>query len=177
VSAGSRGLVVAAVIKRSFDKAEFSYGALINERISDDKLRLITYAVLIYESYYRPPSVRTLERFCFWKEERTTGVMQVASSKTLTDKESVELGIKKLSTYWQRYYDEDLHSRTWSIVSDYNKDSNYVSRVLEISCLIPGFNGAIFSLEWKDALWSRFFTGAPQRQRRSVERYKIVKRA
>src|SRR5262245_26580480 len=44
-------------------------------------------------------------------------------------------------------------------------------------CLIPGFDGALFSREWKDALWARFSTAAPQRQRRSVERYSIVKRA
>ncbi|RFF42591.1 hypothetical protein DZD52_01295 [Xanthomonas nasturtii] len=44
-------------------------------------------------------------------------------------------------------------------------------------CLIPGFDGALFSHEWKEALWARFCMGAPLRQRRSVERYKIVKRA
>jgi len=44
-------------------------------------------------------------------------------------------------------------------------------------CLIPGFDGADFSLAWRDALWARFFTAAPQRQRQSVERYSIVKRA
>ena len=43
--------------------------------------------------------------------------------------------------------------------------------------LIPGFDGALFSLEWKDALWARFSMGAPARQRQSVERYSIVKRA
>ncbi|CAH1658101.1 hypothetical protein CHELA17_40097 [Chelatococcus asaccharovorans] len=41
-------------------------------------------------------------------------------------------------------------------------------------CLIPGFDGAIFSAEWEDALWGRFTMGAPRRQRRSVERYNIV---
>ena len=46
-----------------------------------------------------------------------------------------------------------------------------------LGCLIPGFDGAVFSPEWRDALWARFFTAAPQRQRRSVERYNIVKRA
>ncbi|BCH65128.1 hypothetical protein RvVAT039_23440 [Agrobacterium vitis] len=44
-------------------------------------------------------------------------------------------------------------------------------------CLIPDFNGALFSLEWKEALWARFYTVAPQRQRQSVEQHKIVKRA
>jgi hypothetical protein len=44
-------------------------------------------------------------------------------------------------------------------------------------CLIPGFDGAVFSREWKEALWAKFTMEAPQRQRRSVEQYKIVKRA
>jgi hypothetical protein len=44
-------------------------------------------------------------------------------------------------------------------------------------CLVPGFDGAFLSREWKDALWAKFSTGAPARQRRCVERYSIVKRA
>ena len=51
------------------------------------------------------------------------------------------------------------------------------SRTETARCLIPGFDGALFSLAWKDALWARYCTGAPARQRRSVERYSIVKRA
>ena len=41
-------------------------------------------------------------------------------------------------------------------------------------CLVPGFDGAFLSSDLKDALWARFFMGAPRRQRRSVERYNIV---
>src|ERR1700733_5811075 len=47
----------------------------------------------------------------------------------------------------------------------------------EPSCFVPDFDGAFLSSDSKDALWDRFYTGAPQRQRRSVERYNIVKRA
>jgi hypothetical protein len=42
---------------------------------------------------------------------------------------------------------------------------------------MPGFDGANLSHEWKEALWARFFTAAPRRQRQFVERYSIVKRA
>jgi hypothetical protein len=31
-------------------------------------------------------------------------------------------------------------------------------------CLVPGFDGASLSNDWKDALWARFFMGAPRRQ-------------
>jgi hypothetical protein len=50
-------------------------------------------------------------------------------------------------------------------------------KVLGGDLLIPGFDGAVFSHERKDALWVRFTTAAPRRQRQSVERYSIVKRA
>ncbi|HET6379344.1 MAG TPA: hypothetical protein VFG05_13700 [Methylocella sp.] len=55
-------------------------------------------------------------------------------------------------------------------------DRGIVEAAIELSCLIPGFDGAFLSREWKDALWDKFCTAAPPRQRRSVERYKIVKR-
>ena len=44
-------------------------------------------------------------------------------------------------------------------------------------CLVPAFDGVVYSIEWKDALWARFYTAAPQRRRQSVEQYSIVKRA
>jgi len=41
-------------------------------------------------------------------------------------------------------------------------------------CLIPGFDGALFTVSWKEALWARYSMGAPRRLRQSVERYSIV---
>ena len=44
-------------------------------------------------------------------------------------------------------------------------------------CLVPAFDGVLFTPEWRDALWDRFYTGAPKRQRQFAEQYKIVERA
>src|SRR4051794_21573102 len=51
------------------------------------------------------------------------------------------------------------------------------ARTAALGCLVPGFDGALFSSEWKDALWAQFCMGAPARRRQCVERSSIVKRA
>lgn len=38
-------------------------------------------------------------------------------------------------------------------------------------CLIPWFDGAIRSLEWKEAIWNRYVTGAPRPRTPSEQQY------
>lgn len=42
-------------------------------------------------------------------------------------------------------------------------------------CSVPMYNGTESNAIDKEGRWARFFTGAPVRRRRSVERYKIDK--
>jgi len=41
--------------------------------------------------------------------------------------------------------------------------NNRLKRFVRTRCLVPAFDGAIFSLEWKEALWDKFYTAAPRR--------------
>ena len=45
-------------------------------------------------------------------------------------------------------------------------DISYIPR-----CLIPWFDGAILSQEWKDALWDKFVTEAPRPRTLSEQQY------
>jgi hypothetical protein len=57
----------------------------------------------------------------------------------------------------------------WDPTSDpYSKGSWEANDV--VRCLIPNFDGAVLSSNWRDALWARFFTGAPRRQSGCVPR-------
>jgi predicted ATPase len=47
----------------------------------------------------------------------------------------------------------------------------------EAKCLVPRNRGALYHDLRRDELWGKFFTVASQRLRRSVEQYRIVKRA
>lgn len=121
-----------AFIAQKYENSKILYGELIDQRVSGNQLKLIIYAVLIYEDYCRPPSVRLLERLCFWKAMRTTGVMQVASSTPLTDVESVVLGVEKLLASWLNHSNEGSYGQTWMTISDYNKDRKYVTSVFDV---------------------------------------------
>ena len=46
-----------------------------------------------------------------------------------------------------------------------------------LRCLIPGFDGAVFSREWKDGLWARCCMGAPRRLGSFVGRFRPAWRA
>jgi len=41
----------------------------------------------------------------------------------------------------------------------------------EARCLIPRFDGAILSLEWKEAVWDKFVMGAPRPRTPSEQQY------
>jgi hypothetical protein len=43
--------------------------------------------------------------------------------------------------------------------------------LLELRCLIPWFDGAIHSQEWKDAIWDRYVTAAPRPRTLSEQQY------
>ena len=44
-------------------------------------------------------------------------------------------------------------------------------------CLVPESDGTESRRLFREELWGKFYTGAPTRQRRSVEQYSGVKRA
>jgi hypothetical protein len=50
-------------------------------------------------------------------------------------------------------------SQTWDLLlKKFNSNAGPNTR----RCLIPWFDGAILSQEWKEALWDKFVTGAPR---------------
>ncbi|MBB2701530.1 UNVERIFIED_ORG: hypothetical protein GGE63_006079 [Rhizobium esperanzae] len=51
-----------------------------------------------------------------------------------------------------------------------SRQTNHGSARWLLWCLVPAFDGAIFSLAWREALWAVFYTGAPRRQRQSSRR-------
>lgn len=116
-----------------FTQSKARFGDIIDEKVTDQRLKLIVYSVIIYEDYARPEAIRQLERWMFWKKGRTTGIMQVSAPRALSDIESVKFGVERLLASWSNQADEEnLSTRAWNSIAEYNADSDYVSKVLDV---------------------------------------------
>jgi antitoxin component of RelBE/YafQ-DinJ toxin-antitoxin module len=128
------------------------YGDLVNDKITNDKLKSIIYALMIYEDFNRPKAARIIEnaRFKLTGKKHSLGLMQIQTSEFINDRKSVELGIEKVKNTYTKslkkmgldkdetiytllpnaYYKEITLEST--IISDYNKDDSYVYEVREL---------------------------------------------
>ena len=69
----------------------------------------------------------------FWKQSKSTGIMQVTANKPLSDAESVVLGSDILAQAWAKHAVEQSHyDRVWNTIANYNADTDYISRVQEV---------------------------------------------
>ncbi len=82
-------------------------------------------------------------------------------------KPNIDDFVDKERIAWSRDLKLDLKRGNYAVFS---------SEKLRPSCIVSDYNG-VLSYSQKDALWDRYFTLAPQRQRQPAELYKIVKRA
>lgn len=142
-----------AFVNTHYALARRKFGDLINAKVKDDLLKLVAYSVLVYEDYSRPPAIRTLERLAWWKRARTTGIMQVAATIPLSDEESVRRGLDILLTSWDNYSSDDKWSRVRATISDYNKDTDYIGRVLEVMEVFAERTDPNFKTAY-DSMWS-----------------------
>ncbi|WP_233898068.1 hypothetical protein [Tenacibaculum piscium] len=136
------------------------YGDLVNDKITNEKLKSIIYAIMIYEDFNRPKAIRLVEniRFKLTKKKHSLGLMQVQTTEYINDKESVILGIEKIKKTYEKGLkkidsnkndSEDTpiykrHNTEWKlskkIISNYNKDYEYVYEVNELACKIFSLN-------------------------------------
>jgi hypothetical protein len=74
------------------------YGALVDGHTSNDKLKLIIYAVMLVEDFNRPRVYRETERILFRiGKAKTLGIMQTSTDRILSDEESVQKGMQMIS--------------------------------------------------------------------------------
>jgi hypothetical protein len=121
-------------VKLHYEGAIKRFGTTIDNRVHDDLLKLITYSIIIYEDYARPKAFRFLENLVFWKEVKTTGIMQVSSKVALSDDQSVKEGTSILLASWKKHKRPKhlLYEKVRATIGDYNKDEIYIDKVMQL---------------------------------------------
>jgi hypothetical protein len=114
------------------------YGPLIHGQFPERYLELIAYAVLIYETFNRPRLAQAAERVLFPWFSHTLGPMQVRTDKRISDRESVTLGIHRLTAAYELTKSECGSQSTSRyqvikmILAKYNRDETYINEVFGV---------------------------------------------
>ena len=128
------------------------YADLITDEFPMRYMELVAYSILIYETFNRPWLARMIERALFPWHSHTIGPMQVRTTTRLSDRESVQLGVRKLADHFSQTRQESSGKRVTRFevirlsLAKYNRDSQYVSEVLQILHILwaqiaPEFRG------------------------------------
>lgn len=103
--------------------------------IKDKKLLTVLYSIMIYENYYRPIFLRKVDNlvFKFNGKKRKLGIMQVMSKKYISDLDSIEIVIKKLEKFSEKYkkFDNCYEKVLESYVKDNFLEVKYIYDELE----------------------------------------------
>lgn len=126
------------------NKFKSKYGHIVDEKVSNEHIKALVYAILVIENFNRPRLARWVEyvRYFIFRKPHTLGIMQYYTPKYISDIESIELGIEKINSVYrtsiadfyngqkQEYYGE------WTLQTElagaYNTGSQYSEDVREM---------------------------------------------
>lgn len=141
-------------VKQRYQSFTNRYAKIVDENITQDRLKQILYAIMIYEDFNRPKLFRLLEYISFgWSSKpHTLGIMQMMTSKKINDEESVRLAAQKLTSNVLKlkaeydydktdHYNEEFKDINYQyrLISDYNNGVGYTSEVINLADQLNDF--------------------------------------
>jgi hypothetical protein len=90
-----------------YDALRSKFGSIVTRTASSRPSEAVAYAVMIYESFNRPPIAQWLERHLLYPSgyANTLGPMQVTTELLLPDEELVRLGVERINAHLQQAWD------------------------------------------------------------------------
>lgn len=93
----------AQYLESTFNHIRSRFGKLISKEAQCPEIEILTYSIIIHENFNRPKVVRTLENILSRiKKNGTYGIMQVKSTKMLSDKNSIIHGVHILTELFNK---------------------------------------------------------------------------
>lgn len=130
-------------INARYKKFKSEYNGIIHSYFHNNFYEALTYSIMIYEDFNRPPVVRAIEYINFFitHHPHTLGIMQVKTDTLINDSESVKLAVKKIARDANDYIraketegeEVNLYGLLYNIAEKYNGGSpNYQSEISDI---------------------------------------------
>lgn len=125
-------------LRSRFRSLHALYDDLIKGEFPERYMELVGYAIMVHETFNRPWIVQKLEGVVFPRWSETIGPMQVRTSVRLSDRESVELGIRILKGHFETTLGElqgkklTQYEVIHSTLAKYNRDADYIREVSEL---------------------------------------------
>lgn len=131
-----------AYIAKQYSTLHSKFGTIVRKCCNGNEFfEAVTFAIMIYENFNRPKVVRWIEKVHFeiTKREHTLGVMQVKTTKAITNEESIVIAIDYIKDSFSKMRQEaiigsDALSGTVVFIAEkYNGGSpGYIDEVYEI---------------------------------------------
>lgn len=130
-------------IRSRYMEFKDEYNDIIHPFFGNTFYEALTYSIMIYEDFNRPPVIRALENAfsLITHRQLTLGVMQVKTDRYIDNKESVRLALKKIArdnnTYIREQNDSGndiyVYDLISSIANKYNGGSHgYSNEIIDI---------------------------------------------
>jgi hypothetical protein len=85
--------------------------------------------------------------------------MQVSGQVNLTDRESVEKGVAKMLGSWNLQNSVSVSRRLRNVIADFNRDSDYLSNVLDLMEIISKRVDSDFEPEFEGINYFEYWSG------------------
>lgn len=128
------------------------FGHIVDAHVPDESTRVLVYSIMIFEAFNRPKIGRWAENLLILcGVPKTAGIMQVKTSKLISDEESVEIAVQKIirdlaeaevemakqeaskeEQRKQRIAEHDRREKLRLAIAQYNGGSEYYSEIINI---------------------------------------------
>lgn len=124
-------------IYKRFKKFFNKFNNDININIEDKDIWVLLFSIMIKEDYHRGIILRMIEKIkvCFGYSA-TIGIMQVYSSKLITDLESIRIAYDKILQIKNNYYQNNDLCTNYYIAWEYNNSEEYALEVENINNIL-----------------------------------------
>ena len=126
----------------SYARLKNKYNVYVNTKNKD--IKNIVYSIMVYENYKNPYFFRKLDNLLvkYGKEATELGIMQIKTTKIITDEESIKLALNKISKSYEKEVSNKMASQNLkNILKKYKNDDTFIEEVSDIYDKIKVFEG------------------------------------